>query len=272
MRAFEVSAFTKDGAGGNLAGVVVMDNLLSDSDKQAIAKKYGYSETAFIEVFEDNNFNVSFFTPTEEVDLCGHATIATFHVLKENGYINKEVAYQYTKAGKLKVLCNEKNVLMEMSKPIIHEDLDKVECAEILGIESEKIVNIPKKIAVGLPDAMVIVNSNETLKNLKVDFSRMIAYSNKHQMTGFHVCSIEKNKYYTRNFGPAVGIDEESATGTASGSMYVYLQNKGYIKGNEEIHFLQGDIMDLPSEIVVKLEDETIWVGGQATIIKQLSI
>lgn len=271
MEAYEVSAFTRKNQGGNLAGVVIMDDLLSDEQMQAIEKKNGYSETAFVEIFEDNIFNVRFFTVSTEVDLCGHATIATFHVLKETNHITKEEAFQYTKAGKLKVICTD-NILMEMSKPVLGDDLTKAECASLLGIDKDDIINIPKIVEVGIPDAMVIVKDRDTLNKIVIDREAMIKFSNEKDITGFHVCTIEKGKYYVRNFGPACGIDEESATGTANGSMFVYLQTKGYIKGDEQISFLQGDCMDLPSEIVVKQIGETIWVGGKATIIKEIEV
>ena len=271
MEAYEVSAFTRENQGGNLAGVVIMDNLLSEEEMQAIAAKNGYSETAFVEIFEDNIFNVRFFTVSTEVDLCGHATIATFHVLKQTNHITKEEAYQYTKAGKLKVICND-NILMEMSKPVLYDDLNKDECALLLGINKDDIINIPKIVEVGIADAMVIVKDKETLNKININREAMITFSNNHNITGFHVCTIDNGKYYVRNFGPACGIDEESATGTANGSMFVYLQSKGYIKGDEQISFLQGDGMDLPSEIVVKQIAETIWVGGKATIIKEIEI
>jgi len=271
MKAYEVSAFTRKGKGGNLAGVVIMDNLLNDDEMQEIATRFGYSETAFVEVFEPNIFNVRFFTVTNEVDLCGHATIATFHLLNEEKYITKKEAFQYTKAGKLKVIFDE-NILMEMSKPILKDDLDKEECAYLLNIDSNKILNKPKIVEVGLPDCMVIVKDYETLQSINIRKEELAKYSDEKEITGFHVGTIEKNKYYVRNFAPACGIDEESATGTANGGMFIYLQSKGYIKGTEEILFKQGDSMNLPSEIAVKQIDETIWVGGKATTIKELEV
>ncbi|MDH6603332.1 PhzF family phenazine biosynthesis protein [Bacilli bacterium PM5-9] len=271
MEAYEVSAFTRENEGGNLAGVVIMDNLLSENEMQEIATKFGYSETAFVEIFEENIFNVRFFTVTNEVDLCGHATIATFHLLKEKGYITKKEAFQYTKAGKLKVICDN-NILMEMSKPVVKNDLDKDQCADLLSINPDEIINKPKIVEVGLPDAMVVVKDYQVLEKIKMKKDEVTKFSNDNEITGFHVATIEKGNYYVRNFAPACGIDEESATGTANGGMFVYLQSKGYIKGDEQISFKQGDLMNLPSEIVVKQIDDIIWVGGKATIIKELSI
>ena len=271
MEAYEVSAFTRNGQGGNLAGVVIMDEVLSEIAMQELANKFGYSETAFVEVFNDNYFNVRFFTPIMELDLCGHATIATFHTLKEKGYLQQREAYQYTKAGKLKVICQD-NFLMEMSAPKLLMDVDKKQAADLLGIKEIDIINVPRIIEVGVADTMVFVKSCNILNQIEIRKQEMSDFSKQTNTTGFHVATIENNKYYVRNFAPICGIDEESATGTANGSMYVYLQSKGYLEGNEEISFFQGDLMKLPSEIVVKQSNGTIWVGGKAKIIRELEI
>lgn len=271
MKAYEVSAFTRKNEGGNLAAVVIMDDLLDDQQMQKVAKELGYNETAFIEIFEKNIFNIRFFTPEMEIDLCGHATIASFYLLKQEGYITKEETFQYTRAGKLKVICKD-DFLMETSPAKLLNDISKEDCAKILNINKEDIINIPKAVEVGVADIMVIVKDYETLDKIMIDKLQMINFSNTNNITGFHVCTIDNGKYYVRNFAPAVGIDEESATGTANGSMYVYLETKGYLKGDEKISFLQGDKMRLPSQINVQKIDNVIWIGGSAKLIKEVEI
>ena len=71
---FQVQAFTKDGAGGNAAGVVSDASGLSEAHMQAVAAQAGYSETAFVCPSDTADHRVRFFTPTREVNLCGHAT------------------------------------------------------------------------------------------------------------------------------------------------------------------------------------------------------
>lgn len=271
MLAYEISAFTRDNKGGNLAGVVILEELLSDQNMQDIAKQLGYSETAFVEVFEKNIFNIRFFSSEMEVDLCGHATIAAFHLLKEQGYINKEESYHYTRAGKLKVICKD-DFLMETSPAKLLDDVHKDECAKILDINKEDIVNIPKIVEVGVADVMVMVKDYNTLDSININKQEMIEFSNKYNVTGFHVCTIDKGKYYVRNFAPVCGIDEESATGTANGSMYVYLEAKGYLKGDEKISFYQGDHMNLSSQINIQKIKDIIWIGGKANTIKEIDI
>ena len=101
--AYLVSAFTLNGNGGNPAGVVLSADNLSNSEKLKIAQAVGYSETAFVSQDEDVDFEVSFFTTAGEVDFCGHATLATYATLFQQGLITPGKYTQRTKAGLLGV-------------------------------------------------------------------------------------------------------------------------------------------------------------------------
>lgn len=78
VHVYVMSAFSKDNKGGNKAGVVLNREELSVSQKMEIAKELGYSETAFVTDSDVADYKIEYFTPTDEVPLCGHATIATF--------------------------------------------------------------------------------------------------------------------------------------------------------------------------------------------------
>src|SRR5690554_2692339 len=107
MEVAVIKAFTFENKGGNGAGVLVLNEQIPDSKKQEIANKVGLSETAFILKKSENDFDVSFFTPVCEVELCGHATIAAFYYLGKMDHIkgNNETKtiFQNTKAGRLKI-------------------------------------------------------------------------------------------------------------------------------------------------------------------------
>src|SRR3972149_3933249 len=94
-----VKAFTKDSDQGNPAGVILGADDLTDLQMISISAELGFSESAFVQTSSKADFKVSFFTPNEEVPLCGHATIGTFHVLHEKGLISQGVSTQETKAG-----------------------------------------------------------------------------------------------------------------------------------------------------------------------------
>ena len=87
IKVYTLNAFTDDVSGGNPAGVVLDADNLTEKQMQGIAKKVGFSETAFVMSSDSADFRVRFFTPSDEVDLCGHATIATFKLLLLKGRI-----------------------------------------------------------------------------------------------------------------------------------------------------------------------------------------
>ncbi|WP_130805435.1 PhzF family phenazine biosynthesis protein [Senegalia massiliensis] len=279
-----VDAFSDKKFSGNPAGVIPDGKELSDEKMQKIARELNLSETAFIQKIDEENYKVRFFTPLQEVDLCGHATIATFYTLIEKGYINaldngKRRYYQHTRAGKLyiDVYCKDgkiDKVIMEQKKPeILEKNIDKDELSSAMninkfdiGIGSKKYD--PKVISTGLPDIIVPVKTKKILDNLNIDKEKVKLLSEKLNVTGIHAFTIENNDIYSRNFAPLVGIDEEAATGTANGALFYYLR-KNKLTDKTEIIVNQGESLNRPSKIICKLGNsiDVIEVGGVASIV-----
>ncbi len=111
IEVYTLNIFAKTADGGNPAGVVLDADFLSLDEMQKIAKKVGFSETAFVQKSNNADFKVIFFTPNGEVDLCGHATVAVFYLLAEKGIIQAGEYTQETKAGILKVECRGDGVI-----------------------------------------------------------------------------------------------------------------------------------------------------------------
>ena len=109
MKYFIVDAFTREAFGGNPAGVVLLDQDFPDERLMTqVAAELRYSETAFVQHNGPKEYTVRYFTPTGEVDLCGHATISTFGVLREQGLIaDGDVCLNHTLAGDLEVAIGE---------------------------------------------------------------------------------------------------------------------------------------------------------------------
>lgn len=298
-----VNAFTYNGDGGNGAGVVPEAEGLTSEQMQAIAKEVGLSETAFVTKSNEEgyDFHVRFFTTTTEVDLCGHATIAAFSTLGQLGIIkdSNEVVKvkQKTLAGILDVELSFKdnkleNVLMTQAEPkfifsLSVQDLEPL--CDILGITVNDIgVGVtgymarPMAVSTGLSDLILPIKTLEALKNISPDYKALAKYSEERELIGVHAFSFQtENKtstVSTRNFGPAVGIDEESATGTANGALAAYLiKNKLYpFTDDTTIVCEQGYYMENPSEIIAKVEGEMdnfiIKIGGKATILDKKEI
>lgn len=284
LQIYQVDAFTDRPYGGNPAGVVPQAAGLSTAQMQKIAMEMNLSETAFI--FPGGvgfDFEVRFFTPLEEVDLCGHATIATFHLLQETGRIaaGKTTLIQKTRAGNLAIFLQpEGSILMRQAEPKqIKVYQDVAELAAVMGTDQESmkvpgILEKPESWSTGLPDIMLPICSVAALKALSPDMAKLGEYSRREGVTGVHAFALEEDEtVWCRNFAPACGIPEEAATGTSNGALGACLQHHRW-KGMETLHFTahQGDWMGRPSRIAVSVAGKItpeVWVGGKAvTVLK----
>lgn len=293
---YQVTAFSDVPSGGNPAGVVPNATGLNQKDMLSIARKMNLSETAFIFPTKNDiaDYEVRFFTPTQEVDLCGHATIGSFFSLASKGIItgtdNVKIIKQKTKAGILPVELYFKDskidsVMMTQAKPKIVFDVTNIyELAEIMGINAHDIgINghnlIPQAVSTGLTDIMLPVKSLSALKSLNPNYTNLAEYSNNLNIIGVHAFTLETEESSStlscRNFAPAAGIDEESATGTSNGALGAYLVKNDVLKFEDNITIIceQGYYMNRPSKIIVRLEGSkenlTVKVGGKSVIVME---
>jgi len=267
MDVYIVNAFTKNNRGGNAAGVCIPKKNLSKDEMIYIAKEMNLSEVAFVNKSEKADFRISFFTPNKQIDLCGHATIATFSKLFNLNIIDSGEYLQETNAGLLRVKVNKDGrVLMEQNKLIVEEVISKDQILSSLGLKKEDVLEIFIG-STGVKDIFINLREDRLLKNLKVDFKQIEQISKENGVTGYHVftTNIKEADALARNFAPLYGIDEESATGTANAVLGSYLVSKGLKEKNEKIIIFQGMYMNQTSEICVEVDDKNIpWVGGFA--------
>lgn len=272
-------AFSKDAKGGNKAGVVLGRSELTSVQKAAIAKEMGYSETAFVLDSDKADFKLQYFTPTEEVPLCGHATIAAFSTLKLLNMLDKPDCTIETEAGILNIHIKDDGlILMEQNRPAYLEVLDSdifTGCIERNFIDHRFPIQI---VSTGLNDVMLPVDSVEHLEQLSPDFEMIANMSKEKEVVGVHAFTIIKESDVTaicRNFAPLYGIDEESATGTANCALACYLFK--YYKQQSQYVFEQGHNMGDISRIVVNLlyhENviDSVFVGGYGYLLGKRSL
>lgn len=283
ITAYKINAFAKTLNGGNEAGIVFNAGHLSEADMQKIAAAFGFSETAFVMKSAYADFKVRFFTPVQEVDLCGHATVGTYCAMAELGRINAGIYKQETKAGILNIeIKNDLTVMMEQLIPDYGEIIGKKEIADSLNISVDEISkDLPVQIiSTGLRDIIVAVDKIGILDAIKPDFKKIENISRKYQAVGYHVFSLEiygDANAHCRNFAPLCGIDEESATGTSSGALACYLYKYGKINAKQAGNIIleQGYSMDKPSEIIaaLKIKDNKIIgvkVGGKSLKLSEI--
>jgi len=278
MKYFIVDAFTSEAFGGNPAGVVLLGQggaFPADRLMQQVAAELRYSETAFVRQDGPEEFTVRYFTPAAEVDLCGHATIATFGVLRQRGIIcDDAVCTNHTLAGDLRVIIG-RQVMMQMAKPqLVNKPLDACRLHEVMAGDSEtRWPELPIEIiSTGLPDIIMPVGSVEALNGMLPDMDALTELSRELDVTGVHAFAIADDGYtaHVRNFGPLYGVPEESATGTANAALTHYLHRRGIIGCPAQCRFLQGEAMNRPSIVTTRLADDgDIWVGGQCCIVAE---
>jgi len=299
MNFYIVDAFTDTLFGGNPAGVVLLDEGADFPDEKTMlqtAAELRYSETAFVKTCPDGGYQTRYFTPTDEVDLCGHATIAAFTILSLQGKIQPgQACLNKTLAGDLWIHNSDNRVMMDMASPQnlgaiqTHEALE--ELYSVLGLAQEPIhaINtrgqevtlLPTMISTGLPDIILPVSSAAMLSSIKPDDEALTALSEKYGVVGVHAFAMAGSEdqpetgghvtAYCRNFAPLYGIPEEAATGTSNGALTYYLYLHELIMPGDRASFVQGREMNRPSRIESLLEIKdaapTIQVGGTGVIL-----
>lgn len=208
---YQVDAFTSRLFGGNPAAVVPLQEWLSDEQMQKIAMENNLSETAFF-VPEGNDFNLRWFTPTTEVDLCGHATLATAHVLfNEMNYEKDEIIFQ-TKSGLLRVQKDGSRLMMNFPAAEVQKTKAPAKLYEALGI------NAPADVFKS-DDLMVVLNSEKEVTDLQPDFKMLKNIETRGVIV---TAPGEEVDFVSRFFAPKVGVNEDPVTGSAHTKLIPY--------------------------------------------------
>jgi PhzF family phenazine biosynthesis protein len=287
VKVMKINAFTESIQGGNPAGVVFDSPDLRDEQMKQISKELVVSETAFVFPSTAADFKVRFFSPIVEVDLCGHATIATFFTMALQGKVfpKKNVVTQETKAGILPITIfynddDEKvdRIMMAQKKPIyknIHINISQI--ADSLNVDLKAIDDsLPKQIvSTGLFTLPLCIKTYDDLKNIQPNFEEVKKICQSIGVGSFHVFTFEtielNSMYHARNFAPVYGINEDPVTGTANGAVSSYLIKHKIIK-DKSLICEQGDIIGRPGRVFVEIHNDIVTVGGKARIAQEREI
>lgn len=302
---FIVDAFTDKTFGGNAAGVVILDkddNFPSEEKMINLAAELRYSETVFVKPEQGSkeyDFHARYFTPTDEVDLCGHATIGGMYCLNKAADLKNGSIRLKTKAGIINVEVNGNDVLMDMASPVhiaTFEEGNILErIYETMGIavpDNGSISDLkPMAISTGLPDIMLPIASKEVLDSMKPKMNLISELSKDLGVVGIHAFAAKydeeiatERSVFCRNFAPLYGIDEEAATGTSNGALAYYFYINEMLSPNGVLNVIQGESMERPSSITATLspvsnstninagnsnfiDNVKIRVGGSAAIL-----
>ncbi len=276
---YSINAFAKTTTGGNPAAVVLNSERFSNDEMLKIANRIGFSETAFVFKTNKADFEVKFFTPEAEVDLCGHATIGLFSILFTLKMINNGKYKILTKAGILEIKVEKDgSIFMEQTTPIFSNIINTEEIIDSLRIKEEDLINeLPCQIvSTGLKDIIIPVKDISILNSINPNFDKIKDISKKYNVIGYHLFALSDSNNIVascRNFAPLYEINEEAATGTSNGALACYLYKYGVIDKTEEILLEQGISMNKPSLIKANLEIKNkkinkVLVGGLALNLK----
>jgi len=249
LNIFQVDAFTNKPFGGNPAAVVPLDEWLPDETLLSIAAENNLAETAFF-VGGDGNYDLRWFTPEIEMDLCGHATLASAYVLSEVLKIEKDEIRFQTLSGELRVSREGERFVLDLpSRPPVETNAPKG-LIEALGAAPQKILKSRDYLAVYASEAEVAA--------LKPDF-RAIAALDVHAV----IVSArgDSSDFVSRFFAPSVGVDEDPVTGSAHCTLIPYWAGE---LGKDRLFARQ--ISHRGGELYCELARDRVKIAGDAAL------
>ncbi|MGH3519890.1 MAG: PhzF family phenazine biosynthesis protein [Haloechinothrix sp.] len=249
MQFFLVDAFTSTAFAGNTAAVVLLDEPADDAWMQAVAAEFKHSETAFVQVEGGEPKPLRWFTPTTDVDLCGHATLATAHVLGGNQTFS-------TRSGDLHCTATDSG-WVEMDFP--------ADRAAPLAPDARLAAALPgvtiQQYARGVSDLLVVAAAPEQVRALQPDLAAIAAFGAR----GLIVTAPPDRAgidFISRCFYPASGVDEESVTGSAHCTLAPYWSQR---LGSNELVGVQAS--QRGGIVRTTLRGERVGLAGQAVTV-----
>lgn len=269
---YQIDVFTTEKFKGNPAGIVVNADGLSDTEMQLIARELNNSETAFILSSNSKDYDgiIRYFTPTTEVPICGHATIAAIYVKALEEQLNSCVLNMKTSIGILpiEVVKNNSNyqIIMTQGKFELSPEFDATTTKKLLnalGLQnSDRDKRCPIQIAsTGHSKVMIGIKSNEKLNQLVPNMDALETLSKQINCNGYFVFTLNPDSEDAltngRMFAPAIGIQEDPVTGNANGPLGGYLVQNKIIDFNGSVFEFtgrQGEKMQRSGNIFVRVE------------------
>lgn len=246
---YQADAFTDKLFGGNPAAICPLDEWLPDEIMQKIAIENNLAETAFF-VKNKTGYKLRWFTPEYEIDLCGHATLASAHILfTELGYKQDAIHFETVKAGVLLVKKDGDKYTMDFpSRPAIHIELP-IGLAEALS-EKKPLEVLRSR------DYLLVYESENDIRDISPDFFAL----SKMDTVGVIVTAPGKETdFVSRFFAPGAGIPEDPVTGSAHCNLIPYWAEK---LGKNKLHAYQ--LSSRKGELWCELKGDRVLISGNA--------
>lgn len=251
---YQVDAFTDSVFSGNPAAVCILDEWLKDDLLQSIAAENNLSETAFL-VRNDEGFDLRWFTPITEVALCGHATLASAHVLFCcRDWPSDQITFSTRKAGPLYVTRDGDRLTLDFPARPATARTAPPGLTEALGV-------LPVAILGSAEDLLVVLECEEAVRSLQPDFSAL----QKVECRGVIVTARgDQCDFVSRFFAPRVGINEDPVTGSAHCVLIPYWSG---VLGCTDLHARQ--VSARGGELFCTLRKERVSIAGRAALYLQ---
>lgn len=251
---YQVDAFTDKPFSGNPAGVCILFKPQSESWMQAVAAEMNLSETAFL-YKQGDIFNLRWFTPTVEVELCGHATLASAHILWESGFLSpQQIAKFQTRSGLL--TAERKGQYIELNFPAMPAEPSDIPPGLSLALGVAPDYSGKNKF-----DYLLELQSEDIVRSMQPDFAKL----EKLPVRGIIVTAQATSPEYdfvSRFFAPGAGINEDPVTGSAHCCLGPYWSKK--LSKNE---FTAYQASKRGGVIRVRVQGKRVYLSGKAVTV-----
>jgi PhzF family phenazine biosynthesis protein len=251
---FQVDAFTDKPFSGNPAAVCILPEARDEIWMQNVAREMNLSETAFLQEQQDG-FSLRWFTPKVEVDLCGHATLASAHILWEVGILTRQQQARFhTRSGLL--TAESKGDEVELNFPATPEEPATAPPGlnEALGL-------VPMYLGKSKFDYLLEVDSEELVRTVTPDFALLRTLAIRGIMVTSSADSAEYD-FVSRFFAPAVGVDEDPVTGSAHCCLGPFWSKRSGKKS-----FVAFQASQRGGVVRVRVEGNRVFIGGKAVTV-----
>ncbi|MBC8543391.1 PhzF family phenazine biosynthesis protein [Bianquea renquensis] len=255
MKQYVVDAFTDEVFGGNPAAVCVMENWLSDDLLLKIACENNLSETAFA-VWEQDQYHLRWFTPGGEIDLCGHATLATAYVIMRFRHADTQIVRFKTKSGQLTV--EKKGNLFEMDFPAY-----KLRPVPVTDEMAKAIGARPEKAFMGR-DLLCVMDSEETVRQLRPDMHKLLG------LDGLLLQVTARGTDYdcvSRSFAPKLNVTEDPVCGSGHCHIMPY-----WAQEMNKTELVAYQASRRGGVLYGKMDGERIRISGNAALYSEATI
>ena len=251
---FQVDAFTDKPFAGNPAAVCILPEAAAEDWMQHLANEMNLSETAFL-VRQEDGFNLRWFTPAVEVELCGHATLASAHILWEQGFLSSDrQARFFTRSGLLSAVRKDQWIELDFpAEPEMQTEMPEA-LSKAFGVSV-------RYVGKNRFDFLIELESAQAVRKMVPDFTLLSSIAGR----GFMVTSRSDSSQYdfiSRFFAPAAGVNEDPVTGSAHCCLGPYWAKK---LGRKELVGYQASARG--GVVKVRVGDDRVYLGGQAVTV-----